>query len=377
MKKYLLSAFLVLAAFAAADAQLLTSETTRKAGEKLERGDMAGAVAVLDKAIEKRKDLIEAYQMRANLRMMGGDLQGAVADFSAALELSPNDAAIYERRARLRMLVRDDAGALKDFDSAIANGSKAERVFAQRGALRRNAGDLDGAIADYQAALAVNPYLANAENGLVSLLERNKGDLDGALTHLQQFLERYEAARDGKLPKVKGEEPATASVLIRPDDKDKAVSQLALTRSKINANSPEEVERQGQRYEQLLNLAVAYANLGRMYAKKNDFDRALESYEKGLKVREGDPYIHSLRAELRIKKGDLRGAIEDLTVAVDSNAGAPDVHLKKGLLLTLRGEDSEAEKEFAAHLQMFPDGREYLNQRLAEAKKLRAEQPQQ
>lgn len=114
-----------------------------------------------------------------------------------------------------------------------------------------------------------------------------------------------------------------------------------------------------------------------MYAKKNDFDMALESYEKGLKVREGDPYIHKLRAELRVKRGDLRGAVEDLTAAVNSDAGSPDIHLQKGLLLTLRGEDAEAEKEFAAHLQMFPQGTEYLNQRRAEAKKLRAEQPQQ
>lgn len=196
MKKSLLCACLLLAVFVtAADAQLLNSETTRKAGEKVERGDMAGAIAVLDKAIEKRKDLIEAYQMRANLRMMSGDLQGAAGDFSAALELSPNDAAIYERRARLRMLTRDDAGALKDFDSAIANGSKAERVFAQRGALKRNAGDIDGAIADYHAALALNPYLATAENRLVQLLEVTKNDLDGALAHLQQFLDNYEAAR--------------------------------------------------------------------------------------------------------------------------------------------------------------------------------------
>lgn len=378
MKKYLLASCLLLAVFtASADAQVFTSETTRKAGEKLERGDRAGALDVLDNAIERRKDLLEAHQMRANLRMISGDLQGAVGDLSAALELSPNDAGSYERRANVRMLLRDYAGALKDFDAAIANGSQAEKVLTGRASIRRDTGDVEGAIADYQAALAINPYLAVAENRLVSLLEARKNDLDGALTHLQQFLDRYEAAHGGKLPKIKGEAHASASVLIRPDDKDKALSQLALTPARIRANSPEEVERQAARYEQLLNLAVAYATLGRMYAKKNDFDRALESYEKGLKVREGDPYIHKLRAELRVKRGDLRGAVEDLTAAIDSDAGSPDLHLQEGLLLTLSGKDAEAEEEFAAHLQMFPESREYLNRRRAEAKKLREQQQRQ
>lgn len=96
-----------------------------------------------------------------------------------------------------------------------------------------------------------------------------------------------------------------------------------------------------------------------------------------MKVRGGDPYIRKLRAELRIKKGDLRGAVEDLTAATDSDAVAPDVHLQKGLLLTLRGEDAGAETEFAAHLQMFPAARDYLNGRVEEAKKLRAGRPRQ
>ena len=377
MKKYLLSLCLALTAFAlAADAQVFTSETTRKAGEALARGDRAGAIAVLDRAIEKRKDLLEAYQMRANLRLMNGDLDGAVGDFTAALDLSPNDARLYERRAAVRTLARDHAGALKDFDSAIANGSKAERVFTGRAAIKRDMGDIEGALADYQTALTINPYLAVAENQLVSILERNKNDPDGALAHLRQFLESYEQKRGGKLPSVGDESPAEATVLLKPDDKQKSVSQVSMTPSLIRANSPEDADKQGQRYEQLLNLAVAYANLGRMYAKKDDFERALESYEKGLKVRQDDPYLHKLRAELRIKKGDLRGAIEDLTVAVERDAGSPDLHMQKGLLLTLQGKDAEAEKEFDAHLQMFPQARQYLSARLDEAKKLRAEPPQ-
>lgn len=377
MKKFLLSTFLMLSVFAAAaDAQLFASETVRKAVEKLNRGDTAGAVAVLDRAIKKHKDLLEAYQLRANLRLMNRDLEGAAADYSAAIELSPLDAKNYERRAKVRRLLRDYSAALKDYDDAIANGLKAEKVFAARAMIKRDMGDVEGAIADYRTALALNPYLAIAENGLTALLEHDKGDFDGAFTHRQQFLERYEAARDGRLPKLKDDYPAEVSFLLGPDDNTKSVTQVGMSPVSTGAKTPEELERYEARQEQLANLAIAYANLGRMYVKKNDFDSALESYEKGLKIREGDAYLHRLRAELRIKKGDLGGAIEDLTVAINANEGAPDVHLERGLLLTLRGEDDEAEKEFAAYLQMFPQGREYINRQVTEAKKLRSEQSQ-
>jgi hypothetical protein len=51
--------------------------------------------------------------------------------------------------------------------------------------------------------------------------------------------------------------------------------------------------------------------------------------------------------------------------------------LSRGLLLVLQGKDDEAEKEFATHLQMFPESREHLNERVKEVRKLRSEQPRQ
>ena len=126
---------------------------------------------------------------------------------------------------------------------------------------------------------------------------------------------------------------------------------------------------------QIMNPGLSYANLGHLYAKKNNFEKALENYEKGLQVRKGDFYIHKLRSELRIKKGDLEGAIEDLTVVANSRQGTPDKHADIGLLLTLQGKDAEAEKEFALYLRMFPDAQESLNKKIEEAKKLRSPPP--
>ena len=381
MKKFFLSACLMLlVSVATANAQFYTSETTRKAGEKRSQGDHAGAIAILDRAIEQRKDLHEAYQMRASLRGSLGDLDGAITDYTEALKITPNNATLYERRAMLRSFRRDSAGALQDFDAAIANNLKTESAYTGRARIKQDMGDAEGAIADYQSALFLNPMLASAHNGLASAYER-KGDLDAAIVHLQDFLDRYEGKRDGKLPRLPQQTPTGPGVSVRRDGREKDGSQVFLQSGEtvvtFKANSPEEMEKQRAKYDQLMHLASAYANLGRMYAKRNDFDRALENYEKGLRIRKGDPYIHKLRSELRIKRGDLQGAIEDLTVATNSQTGAPDRHFNKGLLLVLQGRDDEAEKEFALHLQGFPEGRESLNKRIEAAKKLRSQQPQQ
>jgi tetratricopeptide (TPR) repeat protein len=371
MKKFFLSAFIMLMGFvAAANAQSFTSETWHKANEKMSQGDRAGAMAILDKAIEKRKDLLEAYQLRANLRSASGDLDGALADYTAALEINPNDAKIYERRAMFRMFQRDYAGALKDFDAAIANGLKSERVYTGRANIKRDMGDVEGAIADYQTAIAMNPNFALAYIGLSFTLER-RGDVDAALAVLQEFLSRYESERDGKLPSTKNGTSGGPGVEIKREGKEKDGSQVYLTGEQFKTSSSPE------KLEQILNLVGAYGNLGKLYEKKNDFDKAIENYEKGLRIRKDDAYIHKLRSEIRFKKGDLQGAIEDLTVVANSPTGAPDRHLDKGILLILQGKDTEAEKEFALHLQRFPEATDSMNKRIEEAKKLRSQPPPQ
>lgn len=381
MKKSLFFVCLMLAGLAtAAEAQMNKSEYGRKAAEKLVKGDRAGAIAVLDKAIEQRKDLNELYALRAHLRQSVGNLDGALADLNEAIKLTPNNPRLYEYRASLRAFKRDHAGALQDYDAAIANGFKVEKIYVGRAGIKRDMGDTAGAIADYQSALAINPMLAAAHNMLAFTYEI-KGDLNAAIVHLQDFLDRYEGQRGGKLPSVQGATPVRSSISIEREGKEPDGSQVIMEGQEsfvsFKSASAEEMDKQQAKMEQTMNLAVAYANLGRMYAKRNEFDKALENYEKGLSIRKDDAYIHKLRSETRIKQGDLRGAIEDLKVSTGSQMAAPDRHFDKGLLLVLQGKDEEAEKEFALHFQRFPQAGEFFKQRIEAAKKLRAQQQTQ
>lgn len=377
MKKVFLFVCLLSAALVVpAGAQFHRSESARKAGEKIGRGDRAGAILVLDKAIEQRKDLNETYVMRAGLRAGMGDLDGAIADYTEAIKITPDNPSLYERRAMFRLFRRDSAGALQDYDAAIAHGLKTEKVYVGRAGVKRDLGDAEGAIADYRFALAVNPNFASAHNGL-ALLYQLRGEEDAAIAQLQDFLDRYEGKRGGKLPSAPVGTSTGGGSSVKREGTEKDGRQVYMESREFvttfKADSPAELEKQTARYEQLLNVAGAYGTLGRLYAKKNDLDRALENFEKGLQIHGGDFSIHKARSEIRIKKGDLQGAIEDLNVVVNSDRGGSTGHLDKGLLLLLQGRDAEAEKEFALHRQAFPTAGAYMNGLIEDAKKLRAQ----
>lgn len=379
MIKYFLIAYLLTIGIALpVSSQLNTSESARKAGEKLNVGDRAGAIAILDKAIGQRKDLVEAYKMRGHIRSMTGDLDGAIADFTSVLEINPNDVKMYEQRGMFRSFKRDYDGALKDYEAAIANGLKSEKMYSAVAMVKRDLGDVAGAIASYQTALAINPNYASAHIGLSFTYER-KGDVNEALLQLQDFLDRYEGKRGGKLPKLKGGEPVGEVVTIKREGKEKDGGQVFLIGSEVSgsfiANTPEEADRMQANREQLMNVSMAYFNLGRLYLQKDDLDIALENIEKGMKIKKDDVYGYKLRSQLYIKKGDLQAAINDLTFVVGSRMQAPDIHFDKGLLLVLQNKDDEAEKEFALHRLRFPAPQEAINKRIEEARKIRASPP--
>lgn len=75
-----------------------------------------------------------------------------------------------------------------------------------------------------------------------------------------------------------------------------------------------------------------------------------------------------------MKNADVKGALEDLTVAANSPSGAPDRAGTKGIVLLLQNRDVEAQKEFDKYLQTFPNAGESLNKHIEEAKRKRSQQ---
>jgi tetratricopeptide (TPR) repeat protein len=91
-----------------------------------------------------------------------GDLDGAIADFNRAIELDPKDDAPYYNRAQAKRLKKDTAGAIADYTRAIELGSTNPAAYNNRGNARADNNDPDGAIADYTRAIELKPDYARA-----------------------------------------------------------------------------------------------------------------------------------------------------------------------------------------------------------------------
>ena len=377
MKKLFILFTVILALYGTSTAQKFKSESAGRAIEQLDKGNVEGAIEILDKAIGRQKDLLESYQLRGNINAMIGNLTGAITDYTSALEIDPTHGKIYESRAYYRAFRRDWAGALKDYDSAVANGIKTDRIYLRRGEIKRDMDDIDGAIADLQTSISLNPDLAGAYHGLAILME-SKGDVHSAMVLLQDFLDRNESKDGGKLPVAEGSVTASINIKRRGQEKDgKQVYMIGTTRtSNESTSSPQSPDDAAEKMEQTLNISMAYFTLGRLYAKKDDLDNALLNYGKGLKISKDDPVGYKLRSEVHMKKSDLAGTIADLKSIVDSPMHLPDNHRDRGVLLLLQGKDEEAKAEFDLHLLRFPKAVDTLNKTIEEAKRLlKAQQP--
>jgi tetratricopeptide (TPR) repeat protein len=96
----------------------LNPDFSERVMSKEQQGDLDGAIAEMDCAIALAKDSY-AYLQRASLKEKKGDLDGAIADFDEVIQRYPTDGGEYFPRSRLKMKKRDYDGAIADADNAI------------------------------------------------------------------------------------------------------------------------------------------------------------------------------------------------------------------------------------------------------------------
>jgi tetratricopeptide (TPR) repeat protein len=149
-----------------------------------------------------------------------GDLDGAIADFDRAMQLNPKDDAPYYNRAQARRLKNDTAGAIADYTRAIELGSTNPAAYNNRGNARAENNDRDGAIADYTRAIELKPDYARAYYNR-AVAKKDKGDAGGAAADFKRARELdpelseesvADSSSDGG-SENKGEAGATVSLL--------------------------------------------------------------------------------------------------------------------------------------------------------------------
>lgn len=150
-------------------------------GELLRRGgDAAGAVRVLEGAVERAPALLGAYHALALARVRTGDRAGARSAWLALLERDPDDPTARYQIALAFHEDGDRGEAARWYEAQVARHPSSPRAWHNLGLLRLATGDAGGAVAALREAVAGAPDAAPAWTALGRALART-GDTAAAI----------------------------------------------------------------------------------------------------------------------------------------------------------------------------------------------------
>jgi tetratricopeptide (TPR) repeat protein len=136
----------------------------KKAGEKINKNDDAGAIADINKAIALDPKFATAYVERGNAELDLEQYAAAIADYDRAIALDPKDGSAYFNRGYTKKVMGNYSGAKADFKLAFKYDPKQFQLFFDTGIKRIQAGLYDRALLVFDHAIDVNPACSDAYN---------------------------------------------------------------------------------------------------------------------------------------------------------------------------------------------------------------------
>ncbi len=182
--------------------------------EKAETGDIQGALAGLNWAVEVDPKDAAAYLCRGIVRCKVQNYREAIADFNQALKLAPEDITIYRNRGKARAAFGDAQGAIADYNKVLEKDPKDPLAYIARGNAYRETSKYAEAMQDYNQAIKINSQEGDAyyNRAIVhSRLEEISAAIQDYQTAAQIFCEKedwdnYQKALDSQ-KKIQGATP--------------------------------------------------------------------------------------------------------------------------------------------------------------------------
>jgi len=128
---------------------------------RFDKGDLSGAVADFNQAIQTQSDYSEAYFYRALAYFDLKQMPKSIADYSKAIALNAGYVDAYYNRGLVLSALGDKPGAIADYTQVIRLDRNFAAAYNNRGLALSDLGDQKGAIDDFNQALQINPGRAN------------------------------------------------------------------------------------------------------------------------------------------------------------------------------------------------------------------------
>jgi len=169
-----------------------TEAYQQRAEARLILQDKKGALADYDQLVRLQPTDTELRFRRASYRTLNGNYAGAVQDYDAILVANPDHLNAYQSRAQARSYLRDFRGAAADYSALIErlpddsdHPIPPSWLYVQRATARQQMKDYKGALADANTAIQLDSTNRDAYD-LRSALRHQLGDAKGALADQQQ-----------------------------------------------------------------------------------------------------------------------------------------------------------------------------------------------
>lgn len=164
------------------------------AKEKMNAGDMEGAIAELNAAIDTNANS-DVYTIRGEVYMQMGEYQKALEDLNAAIAADGMNAVAFYARSLLNTRLENYDAALVDINNALAAQSmkpseilSMRNLYAKRGQLNLWLKNWEGAVVDYTNSLA------RADGSIVPQVYAERAEAYTALGRYEEAIEDYKSA---------------------------------------------------------------------------------------------------------------------------------------------------------------------------------------
>ncbi len=274
-----------------------------------------------------------SYRYLGDIRAVRDNFDEAEELYGYSLDVIDTFPETYYRRARVRSEVDKTEEAFSDFDAAIDLDPRSLFLLA-RGNLHAEQGNFEQAVADYSRGLEEGGYeeLLYFNRGLTQLhrqdLEAATDDFAAARQHTQETKMNYQLAllRGGTLVDLnrimEAQEEFEQALVLR--DTPTARYNLSLARLERGdtaaALSALEPAADVEVIEGPLQESDIHLQLGYLYQAVNDFERAIQFYERALEVADQGYTINFALGRLHEKEGRPSEAVENYNAALDDPA---------------------------------------------------------
>ncbi|MBM2814569.1 MAG: Tetratricopeptide repeat protein [Ignavibacteria bacterium] len=128
-----------------------------RSGAKAKTGDIKGAIADLDKAIELKPNNIQLLIDRAALKRKNANLNGALADLDKSIQLAHDKSSAYFERGMVNMDMGNFTKAINDFSSVLKLEPEYIMAYYERAVAKYYQNDFHGTIEDCNKVITLRP----------------------------------------------------------------------------------------------------------------------------------------------------------------------------------------------------------------------------